>query len=535
MKHRGKVVRTALQAIIILLFVSGSAFGQFDRAQLDKLNRFLQILNAAYIEEVDHKKVVEDAIKGILKDLDPHSTYLSGEELRRANEPLEGSFDGIGIQFQIINDTILVNGLVLGGPSEKVGVLPGDKIVRISDEISFGSQVNNQFVLDRLRGKRGTNVKIGIVRRNVRDILFFTITRDRIPIYSIDASFMVSPEIGYLKLSRFSRTTMEEFFKAIDDLKAKGMKSLVLDLNYNSGGFLNVAMDLGDQFLSQDKLIVYTEGRSVPSQRRSSSGLGVFQKGKLVVLVNEGSASASEILAGAIQDWDRGLIVGRRTFGKGLVQQQYNLPDGSQVRLTTSEYHTPTGRAIQRSYQDGNIKYREDLQNRFERGELFSQDSVHLPDSLKFFTKINNRLVFGGGGIMPDFFVSMDTTRISDFHARLNRSGTINNFSVEKTNQRRDELNRKFKDVDSFIRGFEVGDQMVNELVAYAKEKEITEDDWKNGLDVNFLKLQLKGLIARNLFDFGAYIKVMAPTDNALQKAIELLQDSTFDKMNIIY
>jgi len=513
----------------------GLVFGQFDRAQLEKLNRTLQIINAAYIEDLDNEKIVEDAIKGILKELDPHSAYLSGEELRRANEPLEGSFDGIGVQFQIINDTILVNGLILGGPSEKVGVLPGDKIVRIDNEVAAGSQIDNQFVLDRLRGKRGTKVNIGVVRRNARDIIDFTITRDRIPIYSIDASFMVSPGIGYIKLSRFSRTTMEEFFKAVDELKAQGMESMILDLNYNTGGFLNVAMDLGDQFLEKDRLIVYTEGRSVPSQSRSSSGSGVFQKGKLVVLVNEGSASASEILAGAVQDWDRGLIVGRRTFGKGLVQQQYNLPDGSQLRLTTSQYHTPTGRAIQRPYNEGNQKYREDLRNRIETGELFSRDSIYLPDSLKFYTKINNRLVFGGGGIMPDFFVPLDTTRISDFHARLSRTGTLNTFSVEHTNENRDELSLNFNNVESFIKGFVITDNLINDLIAYAKEKEIFDEDWNKGLDIEFLKLQLKGLIARNLFDFGAYIKVMAPTDNSLQKAIELIKDSTFDKMNILY
>lgn len=529
--------KVIIKNIFILFVLSclglGSVFGQFDRRHLDKLNRALHIINSAYIDELDNAEIVSNAIKGILRELDPHSSYLSGEELRRANEPLEGGFDGIGIQFQIISDTILVNGLVPGGPSEKVGVLPGDKIVTINGETSVGSQIDNQFVLERLRGVRGTQVKIGVVRRNVREVLEFTITRDRIPIFSIDASFMVAPDIGYIKLSRFSRTTMDEFFKAVEELTALGMEHMILDLNFNSGGFLNVAMDLGDQFLQVGQLIVYTEGRSVPSQRRYSSGLGVFQKGKLVVLVNEGSASASEILAGAVQDWDRGLIVGRRTFGKGLVQQQFNLPDGSQIRLTTSQYHTPTGRTIQRPFQEGNQKYREDLRLRLERGELFSRDSIYLPDSLMFYTKINNRLVFGGGGIIPDFFVPIDTARISNFHALLNRTGTLNTFSVQHTNENRDVLKGRFPSVEAFIDGFEVSDGLIEMLVAFAKEREIYVDESKQDFDLNFLKLQLKGLIARNLFDFGAYIKVMAPIDDSLQKAIELIKGSSFERMNI--
>ncbi|MEE4177285.1 MAG: S41 family peptidase [Bacteroides sp.] len=518
----------------LVLFVQ-SSFGQVDNLQFEKMARVLQVVKLAYVEPVDEEKIVEDAIKGLLKELDPHSVYLSAEELKEANEPLQGSFEGIGVQFNIINDTIVVVSPVPGGPSEKVGIMPGDKIVSIDGEKSTGSEVNNQYVMDRLRGERGSKVSVGIFRRSSRDILDFVITRDRIPINSVDASFMAAPGIGYIKLNRFSRTTMREFYEAMSGLSKQGMEHLILDLNYNSGGYLDVAIDLSDQFLEDNKMIVYTEGHAAPVQERFSTSRGAFKKGKLVVLINEGSASASEILAGAIQDWDRGLIVGRRSFGKGLVQQPFNLPDGSAIRLTTARYHTPTGRSIQKPYDEGNDKYFEDLTQRLRMGELVSPENITFPDSLKYFTKVNKREVYGGGGIMPDVFIPLDTTRASEFYSRLVRQGVINSFGIEYANDNRVQLQASYPDVNTFIQNFKVDDRLLNDLYAYAEKQDITPGEEDLAETLPYLKIQLKGLVARNLFDFSAYIQVATEMDDAFQKAVHLIQSDTFDEMKIQY
>jgi carboxyl-terminal processing protease len=520
---------------LLALSITRPAFGQLEGTQFEKMARALQVISMAYIEAVDDEKLVEDAIKGMLRELDPHSVYLSAEELRQANEPLMGSFEGIGVQFNLINDTIVVVSPVPGGPSEKVGIMTGDKIVRIDGESSTGSHVTNQFVMDRLRGQRGSKVNVGIVRRGAREILEFTITRDRIPINSVDAAFMAAPGIGYVKINRFARTTMREFSEAMEKLTAQGMEHLILDLNYNSGGFLDVAMDLSDQFLDSDRLIVYTEGRSAPSQQRVSSSRGAFKKGKLVVLINEGSASASEILAGAVQDWDRGLIVGRRSFGKGLVQQPFNLPDGSAIRLTTARYHTPTGRSIQKPYDEGNDTYFADLTQRLRLGELVNPDNISFPDSLKYYTKINNRVVYGGGGIMPDVFIPLDTTRVSNFYSRLVRRGILNTFGIEYTNENRRQLTARYPDVDTFVKEFVVTDQILQQLYAYAEKQEITPGEENLDHTLPYLKIQVKGLIARNLFDFSAYIQVATEMDDAFQKAVKLIQSDIFDEMKIQY
>ncbi len=529
----------ALKGVFVLIAFCVSflqpSFGQAENIQFEKMLRALQVVRLAYIEPVEEEKLVEDAIKGMLRELDPHSVYLSAEELRAANEPLQGSFEGIGVQFNIINDTIVVISPVPGGPSEKVGIMPGDKIVTIDGESSAGSQVTNQFVMDRLRGQRGSQVDVGVFRRGSRDILDFTITRDRIPINSIDAVFMAAPGIGYIKVNRFARTTMREFREAMDQLSKEGMEHLILDLNYNSGGFLDVAIDLTDQFLESNKLIVYTEGHTAPTQERNSTSRGAFRKGKLVVLINEGSASASEILAGAVQDWDRGLIVGRRSFGKGLVQQPFTLPDGSAIRLTTARYHTPTGRSIQKPYDEGSDKYFEDLTQRLRMGELVNPENINFPDSLQYFTKINNRVVYGGGGIMPDVFIPLDTTRVSNFYSRLVRRGILNTFGIEYTNDRREELTRRYPDVNAFVNNFEVTDALLNQLYEHAEKQGVTPEEEDLEKTLPYLKIQVKGLIARNLFDFSAYIQVATEMDDAFQKAVKLIQSDIFDEMNIQY
>lgn len=411
--------------------------------------------------------------------------------------------------------------------------MAGDKIVVIDGESSVGSQVTNQFVQDRLRGPRGSRVDVGVYRRGSSDILDFTITRDRIPINSLDAAFMATSEIGYIKLNRFSRTTMREFREALARLKADGMQHLILDLNNNSGGFLDVAIDLTDQFLEKDHLIVYTEGNASPTQQFNSTFRGEFKKGKLVVLVNEGSASASEILAGAVQDWDRGLLVGRRTFGKGLVQRPFDLPDGSAIRLTTARYHTPTGRSIQKPYDEGTDRYFNDLSERMRNGELLDESKINFPDSLRFFTKNNNRAVYGGGGIMPDFFIPADTTRLSTFYSRVLRRGVLNTFSIEYTNQHRASLSATYPDPNAFVDLFVTGDALLEEFFAYSEEQGIEPPAVGEDPSEIYLRNQIKGLVARNLFDFGAYIQVSMQLDDGFNKALEILRDDTFSQLKI--
>ncbi len=523
--------------LILLLTVTHVSMGQVTQVQIEKLQRALQFIEFAYVENLEDEKLVEDAIKGMLRALDPHSVYLSAEELRRANEPLEGSFEGIGIQFNLVNDSIVVISPIPGGPSEQVGIMPGDKIVYINGEKSHGSEITNEFVQSKLRGERGSVVEVSIARQGSRALLDFSITRDRIPIYSLDAAFMAAPEIGYIKINRFARTTMREYREAVSDLQAKGMQHLILDLNYNSGGYLDVSIDLADQFLERDRMIVYTEGNATPKQEFNSTFRGNFIQGKLVVLINEGSASASEIVSGAIQDWDRGLIIGRRSFGKGLVQRPFELPDGSAIRLTTAQYHTPTGRSIQRPYDEGTDQYYEEMSNRLSSGELVSPENISFPDSLKFSTKINQRVVYGGGGIMPDFFIPLDTTQISGFYSTLVRRGILNSFGIEYTNNNRIALSAQYPNAEAFIASFYVDDDMLEDLNNYAAQQDVVraEDDTEADSSIAHLRNQVKALIARNLFDFSAYTQVIMRRDEAFKKAIEIIQDDTFDRMQVHY
>ncbi len=519
--------------LFFLIVPAGQA--QVRQNQVEKLQRALQFIEFAYIENVDDETLVEEAIRGMLRNLDPHSVYLSADELRRATEPLEGSFEGIGVQFNLISDTIMVVSPIPGGPSEKVGLMPGDKIVEIDGETAHGGHVTNQFVQDRLRGERGTRVDVKVYRMGAPGLLEFTITRDRIPIHSVDAAFMAAPGIGYIKLNRFARTTMREYREASRQLRDQGMQHLILDLNYNSGGYLDVAIDLADQFLDSDQMIVYTEGHAAPRQEFRGTSRGNFREGKVVVLVNEGSASASEIVAGAIQDWDRGVLVGRRSFGKGLVQRPFELPDGSAIRLTTAQYHTPTGRSIQKPYDEGTDRYYDDLSDRLSAGELVSPENIRFPDSLKFYTKLNQRVVYGGGGIMPDYFIPIDTARVSEFYSRMLRRGLLNSFGIEYTNRNRAGLSAAYPDLDTFIGEFEVDQDLMAELYQYAAAHDIERDAEEDEASAAYIGNQLKGLIARNLFDFAAYIRVVMQQDDAFQEAIRIIGDDTFDRLNIRY
>ena len=499
----------------------------------NKFSSALQIINLSYVDTVNENKLVETAIIKMLEELDPHSVYISAAELKAANEPLEGNFEGVGIQFQIIKDTIEVVATIAGGPSEKVGVMPGDKIVMIDKESATGKKISNDYVLKKLRGKKNTRVNIMIFRRGVKELLDFTITRDVIPLKSIDATFMATDNIGYIKLDRFAQSSILEFNQSLTELKKKGMKSLILDLRGNSGGYLNTAIDLADEFLPKGKLIVYTEG--VHSQRINYNDKykGDFEDGKLVVLIDEGSASASEIVAGAIQDWDRGLIIGRLSFGKGLVQRPYDLPDGSVIRLTTARYHTPTGRCIQRPYINGVDKYYEDLEDRFKKGELYTADSIHFPDSLKYYTS-KNRVVYGGGGIMPDIFIPIDTTETSIYYSSLVRKGILNQFSLQYVDDHRKKLKEQYTNLDYYVKNYVVEEEVFNQLVEYAIKDGVKKDDKGIETSKNLIKRDLKGLIARNLWDTGAYIQIFMQTDNAYIKAIEAINDSNTFKKNKI-
>lgn len=583
-----------IYTIITIVFICFSSVKaqDYDPKKTDqKINYALQLFRFAYVDKVNEPKLVQDAIVQMLKDMDPHSVYISKEELDKMNEPLVGNFDGIGVQFQILNDTIYVVDVVTGGPSEKVGIIAGDRIVAIDDKSAVGDSINTNFVFSKLRGKKGSVVKVSVLRKNKTKVLDFSITRDKIPLTSIDATFMATPEVGYIRLDRFSRTSMDEFRKALSDLQAQGMKNLIFDLRGNSGGFMDIAIDLADEFLTTDKLIVYTEGTSSPKQEFKSTTKGGFEKGKLVIMIDEGSASASEIVSGAIQDWDRGLVVGRRSFGKGLVQRPFDLPDGSVIRLTTARYHTPSGRCIQKSYSDGMDDYYSDFAKRYTSGELLNADKIKIPDSLKFSTN-NKRTVYGGGGITPDIFIPMDTSKINDYYIDLRRKNVLNDFTMDYIDQNREELLQKYPDFKKFQSGFLMDDvfmkqfnkaaekagvkknsinsEKVNimlnqylqkiksdttltikynnyndlaaflasdfenfkkEISTYAKKEDATNIKASENSD-KFMAYQLKALIARNLYDINSYYQVIKDIDDAYIKAVEIIQnDKLFDKL----
>lgn len=491
----------------------------------------LQIIDIAYVDSVNMEKLISESISKTLKGLDPHSSYISKEDLQKANEPLEGSFEGIGVSFQLFQDTILVIAPVPGGPSERLGVLSGDKIVKINGEDATGDKIDNQWVFDRLRGKKGTTVDISIYRKGKKDLLEFTVTRDKIPLNSIDASFMATPDIGYIRLDRFSKSSMEEFNASLSKLKDQGMTKLVLDLRGNSGGFLNTAVELSDEFLPLGKLIVYTEGLKSPRQDFYATSVGGFEKGRLVIIIDEVSASASEIVAGAVQDWDRGLIIGRRSFGKGLVQKPFNLPDGSVIRLTTARYFTPTGRSIQRPYDAGTEEYHKEFLNRYDHGEYIHADSIRFPDSLKFSTP-KGRVVYGGGGIMPDLFIPWDSTYMSDYYVELRRKGLINSFTLKYVESNRYSLVERYPGLKLFINEFSVEGDIMDQFFSYADTEQVQYDEDGWGRSGTLVKTQIKALIARHLWDTSAYYEIIMGIDNEFLKAIELMNDNeTFKKL----
>lgn len=489
--------------------------------QFDKLSDVINYIQQEYVDTVRQNFLVDVSIEEMLKHLDPHSAYIKAEELDATNEPLEGNFDGIGIEFHIQQDTIMVVTPIAGGPSEMVGVRPGDRIVSVNGKNVAGIGITNSQVMEKLRGESKTKVKVGIYRRGTPKPLDFIITRGKIPIYSLDVAFMADNTTGYIKISRFGSNTYDEYLGAFEKLKLKGMKQMILDLRGNPGGYLDAASKLADEFLPEGKMIVYTQGKAKPKTNYKSTATGSFESGKVAVLLDEGSASASEILAGALQDWDRATIIGRRSFGKGLVQEQTVLPDGSAIRLTIARYYTPTGRCIQKPYKDGVEAYHNELGERVKHGELENADSISFSDTLKYKTPAG-RTVYGGGGIMPDIFIPLDTTQVSAYFALASNYGLINQFAYDFVDKNR-MVFKKYKTFDEFDTAFKIDKEVLDQFNAGALKQGIKQSDIDEGIKLSgsLIANQLKAFIARQLWGNEGFYPVLLQTDNTFKKALE--------------
>lgn len=520
-------------SIMVLLGASTLHAQQSSSFSAYKFVRFLQYVSSDYVDTVNPNRLVDEAIGSILEKLDPHSIYISKEDVQAMNEPLEGNFEGIGVEFNIMDDTLMVVNPIPSGPSQKVGIIAGDRIVQIDGKNIANIGLKTTDVHKYLRGPKGTKVNIMVKRKGIADLIEFKIIRDKIPIFSIDAAYMVDTRIGYIKINRFAVTTDQEFNEALRKLKEKKMKDLIIDLRGNGGGMLNSAVYIADHFLEKGREIVYTEGRNSPKTDFLATDDGEMTKGRLVIMIDEGSASASEILAGAIQDWDRGIIIGRRSFGKGLVQNQMPLPDGSMIRLTVARYYTPTGRLIQRPYNDGNLeKYYKDINDRYSKGELFHSDSIKLPDSLKFKTLAKNKIVYGGGGIMPDIFVALDTSFYSNYYGKMVRAGLIYQFVLTWVDSNRAQLTKDYTNFEKFNKRFQVSDQMIEELVAAAEKQKIPRDPQGLNTSIVELRKQIKGLVAQSLFNTSQYFEITNQDNSVYQKAIEILYN--WDKYKVL-
>ncbi len=500
---------------------NASVFSQQQGSGNEKINSLLDYIEYQYVDTINKKELVEKTVTSLLESLDPHSAYIPASDFSAVNEPLEGNFDGIGVEFNIFKDTIRIINTIEGGPSEKTGILDGDKFINIEGKKAAGVGITNKEVFEKLRGPRGSTVNVSIMRAGIKDLLNFKITRDAIPLYSLDAYYMVNPSVGYIKISKFAATTYDEYLKAFNALSKQGMKKLILDLRGNPGGYLNAAVDISDEFLANGLQIVYTQGKANPKKIFKATERGSFEKNGLAILIDEGSASASEIVAGAIQDNDRGIIVGRRSFGKGLVQDQMQLPDGSAIRLTIARYYTPTGRCIQKPYTDDKDEYYNEEYDRYDHGELLNIDSIKL-DKKQAFKTPEGKTVYGGGGIMPDVFVPIDTSKTNSVLNKLFYAGVVNTFAFEYSDNNRARL-KSYGSAKNFIAQFQVTQAILDEFFTYCEKLKTKIDPAAKARAGVALKPYLKALIGRDIFDRDAYYPIINENDKCILKAAELL------------
>lgn len=508
---------------------STASFAQLTTQEyLRKLNIAEMAINNLYVDSVDENKLIEDAIIGMLEKLDPHSSYSTPKQVKQMNEPLNGSFEGIGVQFNMMEDTLIVIQTITKGPSERAGIVAGDRIVNVNDTAIAGVKMPREEIMRRLRGPKGTTVQLKVVRMGIKDTLRFDVVRDKIPVKSIDAAYMIRPAVGLIRIGNFGATTYNEFVDAVTLLKQQGMRDLILDLQGNGGGYLQAAANIASEFLQKNDLIVYTEGRRVPRQEYRAEKYGTFREGRVVVLVDEYTASAAEIVTGAIQDQDRGEVVGRRTFGKGLVQRPIDLPDGSMIRLTIAHYYTPSGRCIQKPYVKGKQKdYAMDVLNRLKHGELTNKDSIHFADSLKFYTLHEQRLVYGGGGIMPDHFIPLDTTHYTRLHRELAAKNAIVSQDLRYMDKNRKQLLKQYPTFQYFKERFEMPQSLIDDVLREGEKQQVKpKDDEELQLTLPMLRLQLKALIARDLWDMSEYYSIFYEDSEIVKKALELLEKS---------
>jgi carboxyl-terminal processing protease len=519
-----RILRGAI-LIVSLFLVTITASSQVLNEGTFKFGRTLSLIDAFYVDSANLDMLTEKAIIEILKNLDPHSVYITAKDVKEMNEPLNGNFEGIGVHFNLLRDSIIIIEPITGGPSEKVGIKAGDRILTIDHEKVIGIGISTAGVRSRLMGAKGTKVNVTVFRKGVKDILDFTIIRDKIPINSLDASYMLDKETGYIKLNKFAATTEKEFSDAVANLRKSDMKNLVLDLRGNGGGYMLAATELADKFFSDQKLLVYLLGRKTPRQDYKSSGNGSLASSRVVVLTDEGSASASEIFAGAMQDWDRGVILGRRTFGKGLVQNGFYLTDGSMIRLTVARYYTPSGRSIQRPYNDGYDKYMENFYKRYTDGELMTADSIHFPDSLKFKTLVNKRVVYGGGGIMPDVFVSVDTSYNSPYINKLSAKNILTSFTLEYYDKNRSTLNSQYKTFDDFKKKFEFSSDDIKSFIAKGETEGVKFNEEQFNKSKDEILLILKGFVASNMWKSSEFYQIVNENDKVIDKAQKVISD----------
>lgn len=530
--YRFPISRFVISVLAVCLLplatqAQGKDKGEFKLTPDRKLLMAEQVIERFYVDSVDAGNMVQDAIVAMLKTLDPHSSYSDPEETKELTTPLEGNFSGIGVQFNMLNDTLFVIQTTSGGPSEKVGILPGDRIVQAGDSVIAGRKLPNSRIIKILRGPKGSEVDLKVLRRGEAEPIVFHVVRDDIPVYSVDAAYMADPTTGYIRVSRFGEETDKEFEAALEKLRKQGMQNLIVDLEDNGGGYLQAAHQLASHFLDKGDMVVYTDAPKMGRTVYAVEKPGNFNKGRLVIMANQYSASASEILSGAVQDNDRGLIVGRRTFGKGLVQRPFPFPDGSMIRLTVSRYYTPSGRSIQKPYAPGDEEsYRKDILHRYEAGEFSSADSIHLPDSLRFETLHNHRPVYGGGGIMPDLFVPIDTTAFTPYYRNLVAKGILNRFCITYVDRNRSQLNREYPDVDAFIAKFSVDSAMIDDIVKLGVADSVKLDSVQLERSRPMIETIVKGIIARDLFDTSAYFRVVNPQLSPVySEALGLIND----------